>query len=121
MQKNRQSLPLRDFTADTQEQRHHTGREQEGRTAQQRAQNDRQTQNPSVAEAGRDLWRSSAPTPAPARPLNLPAVQLLVGILSLKDFFLYLKSEIQNAAAKMQNLPLSKPLLCCLFQAEKSC
>lgn len=52
---------------------------------------------------------------------NLPAVQLLVGILSLKDFSLCLKSEIQNAAPKIQNLPLGKPLLCCLFQAGKSC
>lgn len=110
MQENRQRLSQRDFTADTQEQRHHTGREQEGRTAQQRAQNDRQPQNPSMVEAGRGFWWSSAPTLAPARPLNLPAVQLMVGILSLKDFFLYLKSEIQNVAAKIQNLPLGKQL-----------
>lgn len=86
-----------------------------------RAQNDRQPQNHSVAEAGRDLWRSSAPTPAPARPLKLPAVQLPVRILSLKDFLLYLRSEIQNVAAKIHNLPTGEPLLCSLLQAGKSC
>jgi len=58
--------------------------------------------------------------PAPVGPLKLPAAQLLVGILSLQDFILYLKPEIQNVAAKIQNLPNCKPLLCSLLEAGKS-
>lgn len=43
--------------------------------------------------------------PAPAGIPKLPAAKRLVGILSPQDFSLYLRCDIQNVAAKIENLP----------------